>query len=116
MSDAARRHRAPERCSRPESPRASCFRPRGEGYWTEILLGIVQHEPRASFYSPRGYRYALLLSNANKNYVLAIIRRIEIFVLNEPLAAQAMRLAQVYLKPVAELQGMKLSGRHPGCT
>jgi hypothetical protein len=60
------------------------FRPRGEGYWTEIRLGIVQHERRASFYSPRGYRYALLLSKANKNHVLAIIRRIKIFVLNEP--------------------------------
>jgi hypothetical protein len=100
------------------TPGASCFRPPGEGYWTEILLGIVQHERRASFYPPRGYRYRLLLSNANKNHVLAIIRRIKIFVLNEPLVAQAiaqMRLPKVYLKPVGELQGMKLSGRHPGC-
>ena len=64
------------------------------GYWTEILLGIVQHERRASFYSPRGYRYALRLSKANKNQVLAIIREIKIFVLNEPLAAQAHRLEE----------------------
>jgi hypothetical protein len=66
------------------------FSSAGEGYWTEIRLGIVQHEWRASFYSPRGYRYPLLLSKANKNHVLAIIRRIKIFVLNEPLAPQAM--------------------------
>jgi hypothetical protein len=42
-----------------------------------------------------GYPYALLLSKANKNQVLAIIRRIKIFVLNEPLAAQAHRLDEV---------------------
>jgi hypothetical protein len=35
---------------------------------------------------------ALLLSNANNNHVLAIIRRIKDFVLNEPLATQAHRL------------------------
>jgi hypothetical protein len=70
------------------------FRPRGEGYWTEILLGIVKHERRASFGPPRGYRYRLPLSNANNYHVLAIIRRIKIFVLNEPLAAQAHRLEE----------------------
>jgi hypothetical protein len=62
------------------------------GYGTEIRLGIVQHERRASVYSPCGYRYALRLSKAKKNQVLAIIWRIKIFVLTEPLAAQAHRL------------------------
>ena len=46
----------------------------------------------ACFVSPsaRVWPYRLLLSNANNNHVLAIIRRIKIFVLNEPLAAQAI--------------------------
>jgi hypothetical protein len=56
---------------------ASCFVCQGRGYWTEIRLGIVQHERRASVYSPRRYGYSLLLSKANKNQVLAIIRRIK---------------------------------------
>jgi hypothetical protein len=100
------------------APGASCFRPRGEGYWTEILLGI---QARTScFVSPsaRVWPYRLLLSIANNIQVLAIIRRIKIFVLNEPLAAQAHRLdeaAQGVPKPACELQGMKLSDRHPGC-
>jgi hypothetical protein len=41
-------------------------------------------------YSPRGFAMPRLHSKANKNHVLAIIRRIKIFVLNEPLAPQAM--------------------------
>jgi hypothetical protein len=68
------------------------FRPARGGYWIEILLGIVKHQRRASFSHPRGYGDRLPLSNANNNHVLAIIRRISIFVLNEPLAAHSHRL------------------------
>ena len=50
------------------------------------MNGVLRFALRA------GDRYPLLLSNANNNHVLAIIRRIKIFVLNEPLAAQAPSL------------------------
>ena len=57
---------------------------RGGGIGQKFGSALSSTNGRASFYSPRGYRYALLLSKANKNQVLAIIRRIKIFVLNEP--------------------------------
>ena len=50
------------------------------------MNGVLRFALRA------GDRYPLLLSNANKHQVLVVIRRIKIFVLNEPLAVQAHRL------------------------
>jgi hypothetical protein len=75
-----------------ERPELHVFVREGRGYWTENLLGIQART--ACFVSPsaRAWPYRLLLSNANNNQVLAIIRRIKIFVLNEPLAAQAPSL------------------------
>jgi hypothetical protein len=60
--------------------------------------------------------YRLLLSNANNNHVLVIIRGIKILVLNEPLAAQAHRLdeaAQGVSKTCLRASGYEAIGQAP---
>ncbi len=93
------------------------FRPRGEGYWTEILLGIVKHERRASFRPPRGYGLTAFSSlTLTIITYLRSIRRIKIFVLNEPLAAQAHRLdeaAQGVSKTCLRASGYEAIGHAP---
>jgi hypothetical protein len=48
---------------------ASCFRPRGEGYWTEILLGMSSTNGVLRFTLRAGIAIPF---SSNKNHVLAI--------------------------------------------